>query len=244
MKHNLHPLLTFLLCILCLYIYPKRVELRVKNKDEWRKVAFKWVYDTQLWRGKEENQHIPLSGPGSTLESTGALRELLPAIVTITGAESMLDAGCGDFTWMQKTPLPLKKYIGADIVESVIQTNKEKYEHGIYSFECLDVAKDTIPKVDIILCRDCLAHLSFADITKAVRNFKKSRSTYLLASTFPKVKANITDIDSGNFRAVNLRAYPFNFPTPIMLFQEVTAEHDMKKIGKYMALWKLEDIEV
>lgn len=242
MKHNYY----LLILLITVTYYNMPVIIHAENSDEWRKKAFNWVYKSQLWKGKGNNSHIPLSGPGSTLQSTGALRELLPAILRVINAKTILDAGCGDFTWMQETPLPVNQYIGVDIVESVIQENKNKYENNnnLWSFMCLDIVKDPIPTVDVILCRDCLAHLSFEDIIKAIRNFKKSGSKYLLASTFPWIKANIKDIKSGNFRVVNLRAYPFNFPIPIMLFQEITAERDMKKAGKYIALWKLEDIDI
>ena len=211
-----------------------------KQGDAWRKRVFDWIYKNNHWAPEEG---IPLSGPGSTLESTVTLRLFLPVIVKAVDAKSILDAGCGDFTWMQSTKLGVEKYIGADIAQFIINKNKETYENEIYSFCCLDVVKDELPKVDIIFCRDCLAHLSNEDITAAIKNFKKSGATYLLASTYPKVTIN-NNMQTGNFRGVNLRAYPFNFPVPILMFEEISAERDMKRWGKWMALWRLEDIEV
>jgi len=206
----------------------------------WRKKVFDWIYDHNHWAPEEG---IPLSGPGSTLESTETLRLLLPAIIKATGAKSILDAGCGDFTWMQHTEIGVEKYIGADIAKFVINQNKKKHEHGKYSFCCLDVVKDPLPKVDIILCRDCLAHLSNEDIVAAIKNFKKSGAKYLLTSTYPRITLN-NDMQTGNFRGVNLQAYPFNFPIPAMMFEEMSAERDMRRWGKWIALWRLDEIEV
>jgi len=211
-----------------------------KQGDAWRKRVFDWIYANNHWAPEEG---IPLSGPGSTLESTKTLRLLLPVIVKAVGAKSILDAGCGDFTWMQSTEIEVEKYIGADIAQFIITKNKKTYENDTYSFCCLDVVKDSLPKVDIIFCRDCLAHLSNEDIISALKNFKKSGAKYLLTSTYPKITIN-NNMQTGNFRGINLRAYPFNFPIPIMMFEEISAERDMKRWGKWMALWRLEDIEV
>jgi len=209
--------------------------------DAWRKKAFNWIYDNKHWAQKEG---VPLSGPGSTVEATHTLRTLLPSIIKAVNANSVLDAGCGDFTWMQETKIIVKKYIGVDIAQGAIRENNKKYSSAKNSFYCLDITKDPLPKVDLILCRDCLAHLSYEDLTAAIRNFKKSGSTYLLASTYPKLKINNVDIKSGDFRGVNLRAYPFNLPLPVMEFEELSAETDMKRWGKHMGLWRIEDIEI
>jgi hypothetical protein len=37
----------------------------------------------------------------------------------------------------------------------------------------LDITTDRLPKVDAILCRDCLVHCSFRQIAAAVRNFRR-----------------------------------------------------------------------
>jgi len=208
--------------------------------DKWRKKVFNYIYESKHWA---QEKGVPLSGPGSTLESTETLRLLLPVIIEATGAKSILDAGCGDFTWMRATPITVEKYIGVDIAQYVIQENTKKYANATRSFYVKDVAKDSLPQVDIIFCRDCLAHLSNEDIILAIKNFKQSGAKYLLSSTYPKVTIN-NDIRTGNFRGVNLRAYPFHFPIPVMLFEEMSAETDMKRWGKWLALWRLDDIEV
>ncbi|MFC1842911.1 methyltransferase domain-containing protein [Candidatus Dependentiae bacterium] len=235
----------YLVALLVGLIFARNVHSQIKGEekregDQWRKKAFNWIYEKKHWAPEDG---IPLSGPGSTLEATTTLRFLLPSIIKAVDAKSILDAGCGDFTWMQDTEINIQKYIGVDIARSVIETNRSKYSNEICSFFCKDVVVDILPKVDIILCRDCLAHLSNKDIFAAVKNFKKSGAKYLLTSTYPKVRVNM-DIMTGNFRGMNLRAYPFNFPVPIMQFQEMSAEEDMQKWGKYIALWRLDDIEV
>jgi hypothetical protein len=45
--------------------------------------------------------------------------------------------------------------------------------------------KKTFPRVDLILCRDFLAHLPNEYISAVLDKFKASGSTYLLASNYP-----------------------------------------------------------
>jgi len=234
MKQKLY--LLSLLAINILFTPPLKAE--EQKGDAWRKKVFHWIYNNNFWAQKKG---VPLSGPGSTLESTETLRLMLPVIIKVVGATSILDAGCGDFTWMQDTELGVEKYIGVDIADFVINQNNKKYANSYRSFYLKDVVKDPLPQVDIIFCRDCLAHLSNEDIILAIKNFKQSGAKYLLTSTYPKVTVN-NDIASGNFRGVNLRAYPFHFPIPVILFEEISAEEDMKRWGKWMALWRLDDI--
>ena len=43
----------------------------------------------------------------------------------------------------------------------------------------LDLTRDPLPDGDLILCRDCLVHLPFEDVRRAVRNFKRSGARWL-----------------------------------------------------------------
>ena len=39
-----------------------------------------------------------------------------------------------------------------------------------------DITRDPLPRADAILCRDCLVHLSFANIAAAVDQFQRVRA--------------------------------------------------------------------
>ncbi len=181
------------------------------------------------------------SGGGSDLVHTSAIRDALPALIRDIGARSMLDAPCGDFYWMQKVPLNVESYIGADIVPELIQENKSKYEHGIYRFMHADIVRDALPKVDLILCRDCMIHLSNQDIAQCLANFKRSGATYLLASTYPgRVRRN-WNIVTGMWRPVDLQLPPFSFPEPIRFISESSSTPTEKQA---LSLWRIADLPV
>ena len=76
----------------------------------------------------------------------------------------------------------------------------------------------------------------------ALKNFKKSKSTYLLTTSFIKHTAN-TDIVTGEWQPLNLQLAPFHFPMPIKVINEHCTEEGNKYQDKSLCLWKLEDIK-
>ena len=57
-------------------------------------------------------------------------------------------------------------------------------------YHLADITGDALPRCDAILCRDCLVHLSFANIARAVANFARSGAAWLITTTFPEWQAN------------------------------------------------------
>ena len=91
---------------------------------------------------------------------------------------------------------------------------------------------------DVIICRDGLVHLSFADARAAIRNFRRSGSRYLLATTFVRRTEN-TDIPTGGWRVLNMEAEPFCFPVPLALVDERCTHSGGAYVDKRLALWEL-----
>jgi hypothetical protein len=102
----------------------------------------------------------------------------------------------------------------------------------------LTVQKHRIPRVDLIICRDFLAHIPDEYVVKILRKFRNSGSTYLLATNFTGTNTtnpHPTDQNGFYYRPVNLCATPFDMPTPINTLAEVGPEQ-----GRYMALFELQ----
>ena len=197
--------------------------------------VFTQIYNTSFWGSKES-----LSGGGSSLQETKNIRKRIPELLKELNVKVFLDAPCGDFNWMQHVDLNfLDQYIGIDIVEPLIKKNKQKYENENRHFICANIVTDPLPQADIILCRDCLAHLKFADIIRALQNIKSNGITYLLATTYPNTKSNknLTKIGYQSF-PLNLQLSPFNFPEPLKLIHEGSKYNRDKSLG----LWRIKDI--
>ena len=197
---------------------------------------FSTIFTKNVWGSKESK-----SGKGSILDQTAAIRREIPLILRDIKAATLLDVPCGDFNWLQHVNLGLKKYIGGDIVPEIVAQNKKKYENDKRIFKLIDITTSKLPKVDIILCRDCLVHLSYKDIFAAIQNFKKSKSTYLLSTTFVSRMKN-RNIFTGGWRPINLQHPPFNFPQAVRVINEHCTEADGRMADKSLGLWKIEDI--
>ncbi len=198
--------------------------------------VFQHAYRHNIWGDPES-----VSGPGSGLFRTESFRDQIPALLNELGANSLLDAGCGDFNWMKEVSLPVEQYVGIDIVPELIAHNRQRYTEVKRSFIHGDILRAELPRVDIILCRDCLVHFSFKDAWMALRNFKRSRSCYLLTTTFIEFPDNV-EIETGGWRRLNLEQAPFSFPPPEKLIDEKCPHPGGE--DKRLALWRLENISV
>ena len=199
-------------------------------------IVFKEKAVKNGWGGNES-----VSGHGSDFKSTELLRTLIPSVLKEFEVKSLLDAPCGDFYWMNLTDLQIDRYVGVDIVPELIVQNQEKYTTQSRHFLNLDITSDQLPTVDLILCRDCLVHLSFNQIKEALQNFKKSGSTYLLTTTYPDLLQTNKNIITGDWRPLDLQKAPFNFPNPIKIVNE-NCTSDLKE--KRLGLWKISDIQI
>lgn len=181
-----------------------------------------------------------VSGTGSDSSQTNVIISELEKLFREYNITSILDAPCGDFNWMSQVNLDGIDYLGIDIVEDLIHLNKENYKdkEGV-QFRTGNIITDTLPKVDLIFCRDCLVHFSFADIQKTLKNFKRSGAKYLLTTSFIKHTSNI-DIQTGYWRPINLNIPPFAFPTPLKTINEKCTEGGGKHRDKSLVLVELD----
>jgi glycosyltransferase involved in cell wall biosynthesis len=198
--------------------------------------VFADIHAGNYW-GNEDSQ----SGYGSDLTQTAAVREALPGLLAALGVRRVLDIPCGDLFWISRCSLDLDEYIGADIVPDLVDEVRRRYGSAQRQFRCLDLTSDSLPQADLVLCRDALVHLSFADIAKAIANLKASGSTYLLTTTFTGRESNI-DIPTGHWRPLNLERPPFSFPPPMRLIDERCTEHFGKFADKSLGLWRLAEL--
>lgn len=198
---------------------------------------FALIYRTNLW-GAETSQ----SGLGSELDATLSLRRGLTHLLSSLGVTSILDLPCGDFTWIAQMDLSGIHYLGADIVPEIAATNAAHYgRSGQIDFRELDLVNDPLPAADLILCRDCLVHLSFANIHRAIANVKRSGARWLLTTTFPDAPTN-RDIEDGDWRVLNFEHAPFLFSAPLAVINEGCAEAGGDYADKSLALWRVADL--
>jgi len=196
--------------------------------------AFRYAYATNHWAGPESP-----SGPGASLDQTAAIRHSLPELCRRLEVRTLLDLPCGDCSWMATIELGVEHYIGADLLPELIQANTRRYARTGREFRVLDLLSSSLPDADLVLCRDCLVHLSFADIARAVANLRRTRVTYLLTTTFPEQTVN-EDIRTGDWRPLNLQIAPFHWPSPLDILVEGCTEANGLFADKSLGLWRLD----
>ncbi|MBI1181591.1 MAG: class I SAM-dependent methyltransferase [Alphaproteobacteria bacterium] len=180
-----------------------------------------------------------VSGLGSEYAATAAVREALPKILDRLRISSLLDAPCGDARWIMAAGLTAD-YAGVDIVGSLIAANREFERPGppATRFLVADITRDALPAAELVLCRDCLVHLTFTNIGRVLANFRASGARWLLATTFPAWNEN-TDCEDGDWRALNMQRAPFRWPEPEILVDERCTEGDGGWSDKSLGLWRI-----
>ena len=205
---------------------------------------FTRMYETNLWAGSESR-----SGDGSSLAATAGVRAGLPGLFRQLGVRRLLDVPCGDFHWMSQVDLAaagVTSYVGGDVVEAIVAANNERYANADRSFVRVDLTAGPLPSVDgepadAVLCRDCLVHLSFANIARAFRVVRDSGARYFIATTFLEHATN-ADVIDGNWRMLNLERAPFNLPSPVAVLVEGCEEEGGAYADKALAAWNVSDL--
>lgn len=172
---------------------------------------------------------------GATIEQTRAITRALPGLLQEVGAGSLLDAGCGDFTWLSAADLHGIQYVGVDFLEPT-QAKNARYANQEVSFITADFLNADLPRADVILCRDVLVHLSDEQTRQAIANFKRSGAQWLLTTTFPNQTRN-WDTPTGGWRALNFQQAPWNWAAPARLITE--GLDDPEFADKALGLWRL-----
>jgi len=180
-----------------------------------------------------------VSGYGSVSLATEHIIKELSIFIDDNNINSILDIPCGDFSWMKEIEMDQINYLGADIVEDLVENNKIKYSSNNIKFCELDIIKDTLPKVDLIIVRDCFIHFSNDNILKAIINIINSKSKFLATTTFLDDKINNDNINDAEFRFINLLKSPFNFPLPYKSLDDSFHDNEDMFSNKRLSIWKL-----
>ncbi|MCL5127608.1 class I SAM-dependent methyltransferase [Algibacter sp. L4_22] len=212
----------------------KRIKKPWPTKD-----AMHQIYELNLWGGTEFDFY---SGSGShDPDIINPYLDVLTAFLESNNrALTVCDLGCGDFNIGKELTQFTKKYIAIDIVENLIERNKQLHQADNLEFHCLDIAKDKLPTGDCIILRQVLQHLSNAEIERVVE--KLANYKYIILTEHLPL-GNFTpnkDIISGQGirlkqnSGVNLLEAPFNLEvkTETILGEYILEHHKGRIVTK------------
>lgn len=198
---------------------------------------FSKIHKNNEWLSNES-----VSGTGSEMENTVVLVNELRKFITSHNIKSIIDVPCGDLNWMKYLLefFPEVEYTGGDIVGNLIEQNRKLFPK--YNFGQVDITLNSIISVyDLLICRDCLVHLSTELVKSAIKNISKSDVKYIGLTSFTKQEKNI-DIPTGSWRTLNLQIEPFNLPEPYYTINEQCYEANGMFLDKCLLIWKKEQL--
>ena len=118
---------------------------------------FQAIYEMNLWAAKTST-----SGLGSEIKAVQALVDGLPELCQRYDIKTLVDVPCGDGNWIALLNLPIEKYIGLDIVPSLIEPLINRFrDDDRRRYAVTDVTIGPLDQGDLVFCRDCLVHFSF-----------------------------------------------------------------------------------
>jgi hypothetical protein len=169
---------------------------------------FSNIYKNNIWNNGDSN--VPLSEPGSSIENTQEVAKLLNNFVYEYQCTKIMDLGCGDLTWISRTPFFQDQniqYTGVDVVEHLINGHQQKYPTR--NFLCQDlVYYKNIPKVSLIIIRDVIFHLRKNEVYQIFQNMRNCFDYIALTSC--QNAENIDHFNQWKYSQLNIHILPYN----------------------------------
>ena len=182
--------------------------------------AFSRTYSEGRWKHSTSES---LSGEGSGLKWTESYRDELISIIKNHNIKSILDCSCGDWNWMRTISDQFDRYVGIDIVASVIQSNTERYATDKVSFINNDMLSYLVHSelFDLIICRHTFEHLPEAYNIKSINQIM-SKGRFFLTTTMVADSNMDKECDGWGFRRIDLSKEPYQsiVGTPIYSFYD------------------------
>jgi hypothetical protein len=216
----------------------RRFELELRNLQSDKK-TFSEIYRTHSSWGTPEH----LSGLGSAKRYTMPCIEYVQKFIDTNKLQTIYDFGCGSYEWMQHVSVPKNvQYYGVDVVESVIQENKRKYEKDNIHFVCIDSTDDFLKcSGDLLIVKDVFECWNIERMQyffqHVLPNFKYA---IMVDYCDPKGRNNSPNSPTGPVSSKDVEAAPFNLKCKESRLYEINFNEKGRKwkTSKKIALWE------
>jgi hypothetical protein len=170
------------------------------------KEIFTKVYESEDWGQSEAHGDKFYSGPGSHSRKmvdcyVSAVHGFL---LSLDKKPDAVDLGCGDFAVGSQIRPYCNNYIAADVVEGLINRNKERYAKDSVEFCVLDIVNDELPDGDVVFLRQVLQHLTNSDIEKVVAKLSAKYRFLILTEHLPVSDRFVPNLDKARGRDIRL----------------------------------------
>ncbi|MFZ1750911.1 MAG: class I SAM-dependent methyltransferase [Saprospiraceae bacterium] len=191
-----------------------------KNRKATSKEIFENIYANQMWGKGIDTEDTFYSGHGSHRSTLVSM--YIPAVENFIKEFDqkldVVDLGCGDFAVGSQVRKNFNSYIACDVVEPLIERNKDIYKDLNVDFRVLDIVTQELPCGDVAIIRQVFQHLSNKQITKVIPKLIEKYKYIIVTEHLPasnKFKANMDlmegpDIRLGFDSGIVLTKPPFN----------------------------------
>jgi SAM-dependent methyltransferase len=167
--------------------------------------TFNRIYAEGIWGRDDTGKGT--SGSGSTLEITREYRAYVEDFMKKHAVKSVVDAGCGDWSFSSAMDWGDASYLGVDIASDIVEANRKKYERNKVRFQVGDISEE-LPGADLLISKDVLQHLSNRLVQKFIENNLQKGKYKWVILTNDRGRGN-PDVSPGGYRAIDLAAPPF-----------------------------------
>mgnify|MGYP001818811637 CR=1 FL=1 len=216
------------------------------NKSRLRELAqmdlprlFSSVYKNAYWGA--ENGHAFYSGSGSHDKKLVRpyIEQVRRFLLSLQTSPSIVDLGCGDFAIGRQLTDLCSSYHGCDVVNALIEYNRENFEQAAVRFSCIDASREKLPSGNVLIVRQVLQHLCNDAIAAILKQFPDFQ--YIIVTEHlpdGKFTSNIDKPSGPDSRlrlasGVDITAPPFSLRPA---FQEVL--HEVKDNGDFPGVIK------
>ena len=175
---------------------------------------FTHIYEKGLWGKRNGVGH---SGSGSSVQNAAPYMQLLEKFLVENKIKSVVDVGCGDWSFSQHIPWGEIQYTGFDVVKSVIERNKQRFTAPNLTFTHADAAFTDLPEADLMVCKDVMQHLTNADIQRLLKQCGKYKHCLITNDVNPDTLSSDNADRVGDYHQLDLTKPPFNFKGKVLL---------------------------
>lgn len=170
------------------------------------KEIFSTIYNERLWGSSTDSKHEFFSGSGSLDEEI--VNPYLIAVGdffrSLDFIPNVVDLGCGNFSVGSKIRPLCRNYIACDVVDRVVNWNREKYQDMKVEFKVLNIVDDELPQGDVVFLRQVLQHLSNHQIQCILLKIATKYKYLILTEHIPNSTMFISNIDKSTGQNIRL----------------------------------------
>lgn len=208
-KNKLLAIGTILTLIYTIHIFTGPFIKKYRRSKMTDKAIFTDIYNTREWGGWQG------VGPGCTQEDGAQpfIDYLQNFLSSHSDIDSIIDMGCGYGELLKNIKWPAQaKYLGLDIVDSVIDYNQKHYTKENIKFSKINGLRDLSKyKGDLLILKDVICHWTIKQILYAkdhiISNFKYVIVVNNIYTPYPATLNS--DTQTGESRPLDLTKQPF-----------------------------------